>query len=371
MRIGLDVSQIVYKGTGVSRYTEGLINAILDFKSNDEWLFFFSSRPKFPSYLERKIKEGNFKLIKLPIPPRVLSFLFNDLHKIKIDWFTGKLDWFITSDWTEPPSNCKKATIVHDLAFVRYPEVVHPLILKTQKKRFKWVKKESKIIFADSHATKKDLVSLLSFEEERVKVVYPGVDIMVEGKSKDNEKILRRYNLRKKKYLLSVGKIEPRKNIKRLIQSFLGSPLLSSRFKLVIVGPSGWENLSNLKMMKGKNVIFTGYLSDKDLFALYKDAFVFVMPSLWEGFGYPVVEAMKFGVPVAVSNNSSLVEIVNDSALKFDPYDINSIKEVLERLVRSKKLYNDLKKKVRLQAAKFEWKKSVKSMVKILHDYRS
>src|SRR3990167_4026697 len=164
MKLGIDISQIVYEGSGVARFTNGLLNTILDLDRKNCWFFFFSSlRRNLDQNLEKKIIARGHKLIKWKFPPTALSFLFNDLHNFsKLFTFNfsllTSLDWFITSDWTEPPLPVNKATVVHDLVYLRYPKLVNKNILLTQSKRLNWVKKESKIIFADSNATKQDLI---------------------------------------------------------------------------------------------------------------------------------------------------------------------------------------------------------------------
>ena len=169
MNIGIDISQVVYEGTGVGRFTKGLIETILEYDTKNKWTFFFSSfRGKINEVLLSKIKKSPHRYIRLPFSPRILSFLWNTLHSIPIETFTGPLDVFICSDWTEPPAHCKKVTIVHDFAYLRYPETVHPLILETQKKRMNWVKKESTYIITPSIATQKDVARFFSIPLNKI-----------------------------------------------------------------------------------------------------------------------------------------------------------------------------------------------------------
>ena len=247
MKVGIDISQIVYEGTGVSRFTKGLVNAILDFDQKNEWTFFFSSfRINLDPVIEQKILAKGHKLIKWKLPPTLLSFLFNKLHYLsKFLIFNFKflisLDWFITSDWTEIPLNIKKAAIVHDLVYLRYPETVDSSILQTQNKRLSWIKKESDIIFADSLSTKSDLNNLLKIDSKKIFVNYPGVEIKRPSKEQINL-TLKKYNLNHP-FILTVGKLEPRKNIKRVIEAF--STLGDNSLDLVIVGPEGWGEEKN------------------------------------------------------------------------------------------------------------------------------
>ncbi len=136
MDIGIDISQIVYEGTGVGRFTKGVVDAIFDNQMNHRWIFFFSSlRRNLNSTLIQECKKKNIQIVRWRCPPSLLSFFWNRLHIFSVQQFITHLDWFITSDWTEPPASVNKATIVHDLTFLRYPETVDSSILKTQKLR--------------------------------------------------------------------------------------------------------------------------------------------------------------------------------------------------------------------------------------------
>lgn len=367
MKIGIDISQIAYQGTGVARFTQGLVNAILEYDKKNDWVFFFSSlRRTLPSDLETKIINKGFSLIKWYIPPTLLSFLWNDLHQISKCYMLhvtcyNDLDWFITSDWTEPPLKINKATIVHDLVYLRYPETVDKKIRQTQEKRLSWVKKESKIIFVDSYATKKDLIDLLQIDPHRIVINYPGVSVSNLTQSKI-KKVLDKYRLENQKFILTVGKLEPRKNIKRLIETM--KQWNNKTLDLVIVGPKGWEDL-NFKFQM-LNVKWLGYVNDQELYSLYSSCLFFIYPSIWEGFGYPVVEAMKFGTPVACSNTSSLKEIANDAALLFNPNDVNEIAYSINQLIQNKKLRDELSKKGLKRSQLFTWKRYYNTFIKTL-----
>lgn len=356
MKIAIDISQIAYEGTGVARFTRGLIREILRNKDH-EWVFFFSSlRNSLDPHLALDIKKRG-RLLAYRIPPALLSILWNDLHFPKFDKFSGIVDWVITSDWTEPPAGARKATIVHDVAFLRYPETVHPTIRSTHKKRLLWVKRESSIIFADSQATKNDLVALSGFEEKKIIINYPGVAMM--KPSKDTvEKTGKKFLIRGP-FILTVGKIEPRKNMNRLIEAF--ADLGVEDCELIIVGPSGWGSFKT-----GRNVRFLGFVTDAELGALYSLCTGFVYPSLWEGFGYPVLEAMSYGAPVATSKSSSLGEIAGDAALLFDPLNTDEIKKSLHTLLSSEKVRRELSEKGKKQAVKFTWEKYYKKMMATL-----
>lgn len=357
MKLGIDISQIVYQGSGVGRFTNGLTRAICTYDETNEWHFFFSSfRRNLPKEIENLILKRQFKLHRQDIPPTVLSLLWNDVHFIDVQNMTGRLDWFITSDWTEPPATCKKATIVHDLAYKRYPETVASSIRSTQEKRLRWVSRESKVLFADSESTKKDIQDFLHIPPQHITVIYPGVTISVQSAKLPAI-------LKGKKYILTVGKREPRKNLDRLIQAFNALP--SKSVDLVIVGAEGWGKTPN-SADGSDHIHFMRYIPDEELSALYKNCLFFIYPSLWEGFGYPVVEAMAYGVPVATSETSSLGEIARDHAVLFDPTDISDITLAMKRLMSNAALRKHLATRGKQHAAKFTWKEYYESMIDVL-----
>lgn len=359
MRIGIDISQIVYEGTGVARFTRGLTETICKKGKKHEWVFFFSGlRQKLDPEVQKLIESSGNTLVAKSFSPTMLSFLWNTLHLLPVTVFTGKLDWFITSDWTEPPANAKKATVVHDLTVFRYPETVDGKILSTQKKRLARVARGTDVIFADSDATKKDVEMYLKVSAKKVHTVYPGVTT-APFKRINLQKILKKYKI-KKDFILAVGKLEPRKNLGLLIEAF--SQLEVNNLELLIVGQDGWGE----KQEDHKDVRFLGYVEDEDLTALYHSCLFFVYPSLWEGFGYPVVEAMKEGAAVATSETSSLGEIAKGVGQLFDPSNVTDIKRSLKMLIENEDLRRSLSKKSITKAKEFTWDNYYNKMIKIL-----
>jgi glycosyltransferase involved in cell wall biosynthesis len=370
MKIGIDISQIVYQGSGVSRFTQGFVNSILKYDKQNQWLFFFMGlRKKLDPDLEGKILMSNHHLFKLPIPPTFSSLFFNEFHNLSKFLtfnfkFLNSLDWFVTSDWSEIPLKTNKVTIVHDLVYLRFPETVHPKIKKTQEKRLYWVKKESKIIFVDSQSTKDDLINFLKINPKIIVVNYPGIDVFKPTKETINN-TLKKYRLFNKKFILTVSKIEPRKNLERLILAF--NQLKINGIELVIVGSKGWGQVIN-KNYQNKNIKFLGYIPDTDLYSLYSSCLFFVFPSIWEGFGYPLLEAMALKAATCCSNTSSLKEIANEASLFFDPFSINDIALKLKIMIENNKLRQELIKKGIKNAKNFTWEKYITKLIKTLSD---
>ena len=182
MRVGIDISQIAYEGTGVSGYLKRLVEELLKIDGENEYILFFSSLRKkflisnFKFLNKSQIQNPNLKIKEFRFPPTLLDILWNRLHVFPIEWLIGDVDVFVTSDWTEPPTiKAKKATILYDLIVHKYPNETDRKIVEVQKRKLKWVKKESDLIFCISEATKKDAMEILGIEEKRLKVIYPGV----------------------------------------------------------------------------------------------------------------------------------------------------------------------------------------------------
>lgn len=177
MKIGIDVSQIAYEGTGVSVFLANLVENLLKIDDKNEYILFFSSlRRKFKFSISDFKSNLNIQVKKFRFPPFLLDLLWNRLHILPIERLIGDVDLFITSDWTEPPAiKAKKATILYDLIVHKYPNETDKKIVDVQKAKLKWVKKESKIVFCISESTKRDAMEILGIEKEKIKVIYPGI----------------------------------------------------------------------------------------------------------------------------------------------------------------------------------------------------
>ena len=177
MKIGIDISQLTHKNTGVANYLQNFIQKLLEVDKKNEYILFFSSlRRNFQFSIFNFQSNPNVQIKKFKIPPTLLDILWNRLHIMSIEWLIGDVDVFITSDWTEPPvKRAKKATILYDLIVYKYPQETDRKIVATQKRKVKWVKKESDLIFCISEATKKDAVDILGLDPNKIKVLYPGV----------------------------------------------------------------------------------------------------------------------------------------------------------------------------------------------------
>lgn len=265
---------------------------------------------------------------------------------------------------------------IMDLAFFHFPEMFSK---KDLYQLHKWteysVKKAAKIITI-SNATKNDIIKLYRIPGSKIHVVYPGIkeSVTLTPHIFPMEELQRKYNI-SSNYILFVGTLQPRKNIVRAIEAF--SKVISQQtekdpLQFVIVGRKGWlyEDILKAPQKYGveERVKFLDFVPDEDLPQLYHNAQCFLWPSLYEGFGLPVVEAMAHGTPVITSNTSSLPEAGGDAAVYVDPKDTDDIAKKLKEVLESKKLREDMKTKGKKHVATFSWEKAARETLQILQE---
>jgi len=256
-----------------------------------------------------------------------------------------------------------------DVSYLKFPELFQSADLNQLTKWTKYSVKKAKGIFTISQASKDDIIKEYGVPGGRVTVTYPGIKAVLTGLTMSE--LSSKYGI-KRDYVLFVGTLQPRKNIVRLIEAF--SKLNKPDLDLVIVGKKGWkfeEILAAPKKFEIENKVkFLDSVTDEDLPAFYKNAVCFVLPSLYEGFGLPVLEAMNYGCPVVTSNVSSLPEAGGDAALYVDPLSVDDIKKNLELIINDKELRNKLIKKGYEQVKKFNWEKTARETLRALESIK-
>lgn len=256
---------------------------------------------------------------------------------------------------------------IHDLGYVYFPEAHSALA----RRYLAWstqhsVRRATRII-ADSLATARDLAAHYRVPEDRLALVYPGVDPALMPVSDPGRlaAVRARYRL-PARYLLFVGTLQPRKNIARIVQAYARwrSASGQSDVALVLAGQQGW--LYDPAWTGAEGVILPGYVEDGDIAALYSGALALVFPTLHEGFGFPVLEAMRCGTPVITSNTSSLPEVAGDAALLVDPRDVAAIAAAIGRVVDDERLRADLLRRGFQQAEAFTWERAAAQTLHVL-----
>lgn len=260
---------------------------------------------------------------------------------------------------------CPAVVTVHDLSFMRYPQAFPPMQRAYLHSQVRRSLRAARRVIAVSEATKQDVVELFGVPAIRIDVVPNGVDASFCPAPADEVEAFRRRQGLPQRYILHLGTLEPRKNLVRLVRAFaqvraadLGQPPI----KLALAGGKGWDYDAIFAEVAHQGleqeVLFPGYVSDEDLAWWYRAATIFVYPSLLEGFGLPVLEAMACGAPTVTSNLSSLPEVAGDAGLLVDPTSVDALAAALLRLLGDAGLAAELRTRGLAQAARFPWSRT-------------
>lgn len=368
MHIGIDISRIaVTARTGTEHYTYELAAALARRADRIDYTWYCNRPPDQPPP-----HGANVTLRCIPLP-RLWTHL-----RLSVELVRRAPDVLFIPAHVVPlgaPLARRMRTIVtvHDLGYIRYPEAhttAHRLYLRLSTV---WSARVASQIIAVSHATRTDLIQLAGVRPDKITVVHHGLA----QRFRQAPAIRPAYDIigAHNPYFLYVGTVQPRKNLTRLIEAFArfsaGLPRDESAPPLlVIAGKRGWlsEGIEQRAAELGiaDRVRFVGYVADEALPALYRDALAFVFPSLYEGFGMPVLEAMACGAPVLTSTTSSLPEVAGDAALLADPHDIAALADGLARLHADEALRSDLRQRGRQRAARFTWERCAEETVRVL-----
>lgn len=372
MIIGIDISSIPY-GTGVSNYTLNLVANLLKIDQKNTYKLFFSSlRLPFPPEI-KKLHAKNFKIYHFRFPLSFLEFIWHRLYLLPIEFFIGRCDVFHTSDWTQPRScGAKTITTVHDLVPLLYPQWSDPKIVAVHQRKLLLAQKHCHHFICVSQNTQRDLHRLFpQIPAQRTSVVYEAADdkydqflkLPLKKRQWLIQKLHRQFDLRH--FFLAQGTREPRKNLAILINAFNQFKQRNprSQIELAISGKYGWGQ--DITHLKNPWIKILGFIPEKDIVTLHAAALCLVYPSLYEGFGLPVVKSMKVGTPVITSNVSSLPEIAGNSALLVDPNSATDISLAIEKIATSPSLRTKLSRLGQKQAQKFSWPKTAKQTLNI------
>ncbi|MEK7177736.1 MAG: glycosyltransferase family 1 protein [Patescibacteria group bacterium] len=372
MKIGIDITQLNYEGTGVANFTYNLVKNLLETDKQNEYRLFYASLHKLNLPVISEFKKLGAKIYRYPIPHKALQFIWGKNNLLPIDLLMGRVDAILFSDYLRPPTFYKTRgiTVIHDLIWKLFPEKHNEEIIRFQELKMKKTIENGDTVITDSECTKNDLLKLYpEIKEKDVYVIYPGIGEQFRLNIKDLrfKMILKKYGIEAdSKFLLYVGAIEPRKNLTTAIEVFgdLIKDNKFSDFNFVIAGKAGWEKnevFQSIKRLKLEDKVkFTGFVADKDLPYLYNTASLTVYLSSYEGFGLPPLESLACETKVIVGDNSSLKETVNKEFL----VDINDKNKIMEKM---KYLLNN---KIEINAKevqdRFDWKETAKKFLEII-----
>lgn len=344
LKIAIDASRTtVARLTGTEHYSLQLIRHLIEINEAHQLHLYFRDEPEadlFPN--QRNVTQHVIPFPRAWTHLRFARQLFQDQPDVT----------FVPAHTLPFIFPGRAVATVHDLGFKYFPEAHPPnqrhyLNLTTQ-----YSANRARIVLADSQATAKDLAWFYGVRPEKTRVVYPGIDPLEIG---DIDAVRAKYNL-PEHYFLFIGTLQPRKNIARLVGAFdlwrKQNP--TEKISLVLAGGQGWlydpSWTANIP-----NITLTGYIDEADKGTLYAGAVALVFPSLYEGFGFPVLEAMGCGTPVIASNTSSLPELVGDAGLLVDPLNIESIATAMTQIVSDEALRGDFIQRGKTQVEQFTW----------------
>ncbi len=357
--LGIDASRALSTApTGTENYSREIISALLQQGSAFRFRLYTRAQPPaniFPNTI-------NYEIRAMPFP-RLWTHA-----RLSAEMLMRAPDALFVPAHVLPLIHPRRSFVtVHDLGYLHFPQAHRLLDRLYLDLSTRWNTRSARRIIADSNATRDDLVRFYRAPREKIRVVYPGYDAELFQPERDSEKIERtkmRYGI-SGEYVIAVGTLHPRKNYARLVEAFRALP---GDLQLVIVGKKGWlfqEIFAQvIRFDLQTRVTFLDYVEAKDLPALYSGARLCVFPSLYEGFGFPVLEAQACGIPVACSNTSSLPEVAGDAAEYFDPLDTGAITAALALLLddaRSKALIA----KGRTNVERFSWKRAARELIEI------
>ncbi len=363
MTIGVDGNEAnVKERVGVSIYTLRLLEYFAT-HANESNRFIVYLRKKPVHDMPAENTFFTYRVVKGPV---FWSQLFLPIHL----FFRRDIDvFFAPAHYLPRFCPVPQVVTIHDVSFLLYPEEFRKKDLYQLTHWTQYSLRKASHIIAVSKTTKKDLMSWYQLPENRISVVYNGFDTEQKNDNSDFSKL----NLTPHKYILYLGTLQPRKNITSLIRAF---ELVKDRitqmkkYKLVIAGRKGWltsgieQNIHS--STHASDILCTGYVSDATQRDLYKYAFAYVLPSRYEGFGIPVLEAMSHGCPVIAASSSSLPEIGGDAALYFPPENPQELFEEIEKLSKSDTLRNELIKKGKMRVREFSWERCGKQTLEVI-----
>lgn len=390
MNIGIDINSLLSSSrTGVAEYTFELLNALFSIdKKNQYYLFSNSFRKNIDDemwnqknvhFIHTRVPNKLFHLfLQLTGKPTLDTLLVKKYEKkntVKI----GHLDVFFSPNigFTSLSKRCKRVLTVHDLSFEIFPHCfslkmrLWHKILRPQKQC-----ERANSILVPSHNTKNDLVDMYSIDTNKIHVLPLGLSNIFSSfetldenyKEKHSTLLKEKYNL-PNKFIFFLGTLEPRKNIETVVEAFeiFQKTKEGEGVHLVIAGAAGWKNAKLQKMIQKNSLIHSiGYILAEEKPFLYRASKLFLYPSLYEGFGLPVLEAMASGVPVITSNRSSLPEITNGAAYLIDPRNVQELVTGMQRLLGADALRKTYIQKGLEQSKHFSWEDSARKFLDLV-----
>jgi glycosyltransferase involved in cell wall biosynthesis len=369
LRIAIDAHSVGAKLGGNESYAVNLIEALAQIDSVNEYTIYITTNEARERFDRRW---SNFRVrATLPHTPliRIPLTLSAELRKHPVD--------LLHVQFTAPPfCPCPVVVSIHDLSFEHLPQTFNRRSRTQLRLTVRHSARRAARILSLSEHTRRDIIETYGIAAERIEAIplaAPDHFAPVQD-NRELQRVRHNYGI-EGDYILSVGSIQPRKNLGRLIRAYAslrGEQSADTLPKLVLVGKCAWLYDETLRAIEETGikeaVILTGYVPETELPALYSGAVCFVYPSYFEGFGLPPLEAMKCGTPVIVGNRTSLPEVVGDAALTVDPFDIDAIAAAMKRVLKDSELQKELSLKGQQRASAFDWRTTARKTLKVYEE---
>lgn len=375
MNIGVDIRSIMYGNyTGIGEYTYQLLDHVFRIEHDaDYFLFCNSKKPtRLPSWESKRVSVTKFGYSNKALHASLLAFGFPKLQEMTERERGIKFDrvFLPNQNFFRPRATDRLTITVHDLSFVRFPNFFPRMHrLWHHAVNLRGLVEQAEQVIAVSEHTAQDLQVLWGVPEKKIHVSYPGLDPMfLLGAGRDDE-VKRKYDL-PESYLFFLGTLEPRKNCEAVIQAFDRLATKHPRLHLVLAGGWGWETQGikhALAVSPHRDRIrLLGYVDRQDKPALYRLATVFCYPSFYEGFGFPVLEAMSQGCPVVTSTTSSLPEVSGNSALCVPPHDTAALTDAIDAVLQSPASFQKMVDTAKVRSEQFRWDATAKRFITLI-----
>jgi glycosyltransferase involved in cell wall biosynthesis len=374
VRIAIDYSAAVNQQAGVGRLVRNQVLALAEVDQVNDYRLVYArpnrgSLPQFPH-------ARNFTRREVGIRERWLSIMW---HRAKVplpaDWLSGPVDVYHSPDFVLPPLRHARGVLtVHDLAFLMRPECADKRLRAYLEEVVPRSVRRADFIIADSENTRNDLVVLLGVQPSSVAVVPGGVEerFAPVADAAHLQRARRQLGVGDAPFVLAIGVIEPRKNLNRLMDAFLALKqrgAVAADLKLVLAGGRGWlfdgifEHHAASPVRD--DILLPGFVPDELLPAIYSAAEVLAFPSLYEGFGLPILEAMACGTPVVASRASCLPEVAEGAALMVEPTNVAGLSTSLEQLLTDAALRSRLIEQGRQRAGEYTWRRAAEQLLEV------
>jgi glycosyltransferase involved in cell wall biosynthesis len=361
MIVGIDARPFSYRLTGIGFYLKHLLDELQGLDTGNQYYLISNATIDYEIRNPKWCKiEGGFRTkLASPFWAQLVAPLIA-LEK-GIDLFWGprhQLPIFL-------PQRVKTVLTVHDIVHRLYPKTMALPNLLSERLFFRLSLSRSDAIVVDSESTASDIRRLHRVNAKKINTIHPGIP-WLPGKAAHGASP----NLcLPPRYFLFVGTLDPRKNLERLLDAYRTLGPEKHGVHLVIVGDEGWKNQSVRKRIKAEklngHIRLTGYVPREDLESLYRKALCLIFPSLYEGFGFPILEAMACGTPVITSNTSSMPEVAGNAALLVDPHDVSALVAAMNKIVKNEDLRKDLSAMGVERARHFSWGRCAEETLKV------